>query len=199
MRPSLRLLGILGFLWIGIATTVWAEQVVVRVRRANLRAAPRLNAPVITQVPQGQFLEVIERTDGWLKVRYGDIVGFIADSLVEPAQPSATLTPSPPPRESPPHSGSSPRSSPAPRASRSTGTGSIAHIGATLSIAEDADVGLGIRFLWGLHRVLRNLELATTFDYFFPGGGISYFEINGNFLYNFHLQRTALVHMLALD
>ncbi|GBC84353.1 hypothetical protein HRbin11_00778 [bacterium HR11] len=196
---------ILGLLAVWVASTAWAEQAVVKVRRANLRAAPRKDAPIITQVPQGQALEVLERRDGWLKVRYGDIEGFVADSLVEFVEPQkptpspsppSRVEPSPPPQAEPvPSPRRPPGPPPPPRASQTAGTASV---GATLSIADDVDVGLGVRAFWNLRRLARNLELLTTFDYFFPGGGLSYFEINGNLVYNFHLRQTSLTPYAGL-
>lgn len=207
MRQSLGCWLMLGLLTAWVTSTAWAEQAIVKVHRANLRAAPRKDAPIVTQVPQGQTLEVLEWRDGWLKVRYGDIEGFIAASLVEltgtqalpsPPAPPPTAQPTPSPPGPPPTAQptSSPRPSPSPPSPpRRTGTVSI---GGTLSIADDVDVGLGARALWNLHRLAPNLELATTFDYFFPGGGLSYFEINGNVVYNFRFRRSALVPYAGL-
>jgi len=75
-----------------------ATRVVVKVEMANIRSAPSSTAPVVTRVPRGTVLEVVERRGPWLKVilefpNAEPVEGYIAASLVEPA---------PAPREAPP-------------------------------------------------------------------------------------------------
>jgi len=63
--------------------------VVVRVREANLRAAPQSQAAVVARVPFGTLLEVVGRRGTWYEVVYREaepIRGFIAVYLVEPAE-----------------------------------------------------------------------------------------------------------------
>jgi hypothetical protein len=62
--------------------------------------------------------------------------------------------------------------------------------GAQVSLADDADVGLGVRLVWGLESLGRGFGLVTSFDYFFPdqggeGGEVDYWEVNGNLTYTF--------------
>ena len=67
-----------------------------------------------------------------------------------------------------------------------------AHFGGQLSIADDADFGIGGRIAVEIPEP--NLEFAGSFDIFFPddrgGADVNYFEINGNLLYYFDI-RTA--------
>lgn len=60
------------------------------------------------------------------------------------------------------------------------------HLGPQISLADDADVGLGARVVAGVPQY-RGVEFAGTFDVFFPDGDYDYWELNGNLLYNFEI------------
>ena len=57
-------------------------------------------------------------------------------------------------------------------------------IGGQLSIAEEADVGIGVRGTLGLPSKVP-LQVIGSFDYFFPGSEFDYWEINTNVVYLF--------------
>lgn len=63
-------------------------------------------------------------------------------------------------------------------------------LGGQLSVADDADLGLGVRATFGLPTPTP-LEIITTADYFFPDGAlgvdVSYWEINANLVYLFQI------------
>lgn len=60
------------------------------------------------------------------------------------------------------------------------------HLGPQLSLADDADFGLGGRLVAGVPEY-RGFEAMGSFDLFFPEGPVDYWEINGNVLYNFEI------------
>ena len=64
------------------------------------------------------------------------------------------------------------------------------HLGGQLSVADDADFGLGARATFGLPTPTP-LEIIATADYFFPDGAagvdINYWEINANLVYLFKI------------
>jgi hypothetical protein len=57
--------------------------------------------------------------------------------------------------------------------------------GPELSLATDADLGLGARVEFDLNGP--PLTIIGSFDYYFPGGSHDYFEFNGNLVYNFNI------------
>lgn len=63
-------------------------------------------------------------------------------------------------------------------------------LGGQLSVADDADFGIGARATFGLPTPTP-LEIIATADYFFPDGGpgvdVSYWEINANLVYLFKI------------
>ena len=63
--------------------------------------------------------------------------------------------------------------------------------GPQLSLAEDADVGLGGRLVFGLPRA--PVSIWGSFDLFFPDGPVDYWEFNANASYDFHLPTTPTV------
>lgn len=63
------------------------------------------------------------------------------------------------------------------------------HLAPQVSLADDADVGLGGRIVAGVPNYT-GLEFAGSFDVFFPDGDVDYWEINGNVLHNFELAGT---------
>lgn len=71
------------------------------------------------------------------------------------------------------------------------------HVGPQLSYAENADLGIGVRaavYDLGEEDELSSWEGVGSFDYFFPGGGVDYLEVNLNGLYNFSLGPDTPLH-----
>ncbi len=64
-------------------------------------------------------------------------------------------------------------------------------VGPQLSLGDDTDVGLGGRVEVGIPAT--TVFLSGTFDLFFPGGGVDYWEINANAGYGFPLNTTDAV------
>ncbi len=58
--------------------------------------------------------------------------------------------------------------------------------GGQISFANNANVGIGARVASDfalLVPTVRNVSLLASFDYFFPGSNLSYWELNGNAVY----------------
>lgn len=57
--------------------------------------------------------------------------------------------------------------------------------GMQVSWGDDADIGLGARGVFGLPGSwqLPRLDAIASFDWFFPGGSVNYFEVNTNVAY----------------
>ena len=65
--------------------------------------------------------------------------------------------------------------------------------GVQASLADNSlDFGIGARFITDFHEVADRVQLIGTFDYFFPGGGLTYWELNGNLVYEFPVRRSKL-------
>lgn len=62
-----------------------------------------------------------------------------------------------------------------------------ARFGMQVSVADDMDVGLGARLRSDGRWLFPNSPVSTivALDVFFPGGDVTYFELNGNMAYNF--------------
>lgn len=60
------------------------------------------------------------------------------------------------------------------------------HLGPQISIADEADVGLGGRLVAGVEDY-SGLEVIGSVDVFFPDEDFDYWEINGNAVYNFEI------------
>lgn len=60
------------------------------------------------------------------------------------------------------------------------------HLGPQVSLADDADVGIGGRITAGVEGY-SGLEVMGSFDVFFPDAEFDYWEINGNLVHNFEL------------
>lgn len=61
-----------------------------------------------------------------------------------------------------------------------------ARFGGQLSFANDANIGIGARMVSDLASLVpsvRDVSLIATFDYFFPGSNVTYWELNGNAVY----------------
>ena len=68
-----------------------------------------------------------------------------------------------------------------------TGLQAQVALGPQLSFADDADFGIGARATLGLPMQTVPLEATASFDYFFPDGDFTYWEINTNVVYLFNL------------
>ena len=75
-------------------------------------------------------------------------------------------------------------------ASSSSASASQVHFGAQASWGSDTDFGVGARLTYGLGGLIQNVPLAlhASFDWFFPGSGLTYWEINANVVYNFDVR-----------
>jgi outer membrane immunogenic protein len=62
-----------------------------------------------------------------------------------------------------------------------------ARFGAQLSYGDDSDLGIGVRVKADTPRLIPGspLSFIGSFDWFFPGNSVDYFEINANLAYNF--------------
>ena len=58
------------------------------------------------------------------------------------------------------------------------------HIGPQVSYGGDTEVGVGARVVANVES-LAHWDFIGTFDVFFPGNGVDYWEANGNLAYNF--------------
>lgn len=70
------------------------------------------------------------------------------------------------------------------------------HLGPQVSLADDADVGIGGRVTAGVEGY-SGLEVIGSFDVFFPDGDYDYWEINGNLVHNFELPESPSVRPYA--
>lgn len=66
--------------------------------------------------------------------------------------------------------------------------------GMQVSVADDMDVGLGMRLRSDGRWMFPRSPVSTivSFDVFFPGGDVTYFELNGNMVYNFNPRASAV-------
>jgi hypothetical protein len=76
-----------------------------------------------------------------------------------------------------------------PASSASAGVPAV-RFGAQASWGSDTDFGIGARATYGLGGLVPTLPLAVhaSFDWFFPGSGQTFWEINGNVVYNFDVR-----------
>lgn len=119
LRRLVRLSACASFLCVALSAGVAAEQVAPASDEAVLRAAPADDAAVLARLQAGQPLEVVERSDGWLRVAawvsprrgtYERVIGWIRsedsaaapDPAFDPRSPPATAPESPPPVEEAP-------------------------------------------------------------------------------------------------
>jgi opacity protein-like surface antigen len=64
------------------------------------------------------------------------------------------------------------------------------HFGPQASWGSDTDFGVGARLTYGLGKLFPTVPLSAqaSFDWFFPGNGLTFWEINWAVDYNFHVQ-----------
>ncbi|HXY69439.1 MAG TPA: hypothetical protein VEH62_08320 [Gemmatimonadales bacterium] len=71
-------------------------------------------------------------------------------------------------------------------------------VGAELSFAENANAGLGARLDMPLVPFwTRDLRLDVSFDYFFPGSSLNYWELNGDLAWGLPLARSRIALVLG--
>lgn len=58
-------------------------------------------------------------------------------------------------------------------------------IGGQVSWADDADMGIGVRAMLPVPALHPQIAIVPSFDVFFPGSDLSYWELNGNVHYTF--------------
>jgi hypothetical protein len=65
--------------------------------------------------------------------------------------------------------------------------------GAQGSWGDESDLGIGARLEYGLEKLFPNAPVrsAASFDYFFPGSDLTYWEINYNVFYQFNTEGLA--------
>lgn len=59
------------------------------------------------------------------------------------------------------------------------------YVGPQVDVATEYDAGIGARVLGNVENM--NLEVAGSFDLYFPDGRVDFWELNGNAFYHFHL------------
>lgn len=64
-------------------TPVKTGTVVTQGGRLNIRANPSLEANIIGQIPNGQTVTIITKTDGWYKIRYNNIEGYVFGQYIK--------------------------------------------------------------------------------------------------------------------
>lgn len=66
--------------------------------------------------------------------------------------------------------------------------------GAQINFADDADLGIGARIKADTPRLISGapLSIIGSFDFYFPGNNVTYFELNGNVAYNFTIAGSPL-------
>jgi uncharacterized protein YgiM (DUF1202 family) len=75
-------------------TVVHAATSVVRVSGLNVHSSPAIGAQVVTVVSLGQHLQVLDRHNGWIKVRTpSGVVGWVKASLTSGARHTAPTSP----------------------------------------------------------------------------------------------------------
>ncbi|BBO82881.1 hypothetical protein DSCO28_34470 [Desulfosarcina ovata subsp. sediminis] len=60
-------------------TVTAATEAVVQVPKINLRSSPNTDSRVLAVLEKGTQTVVLDRKSGWLKVRYGDRIGYLRD------------------------------------------------------------------------------------------------------------------------
>jgi hypothetical protein len=58
-------------------------------------------------------------------------------------------------------------------------------VGGQVSWADDADIGVGARIVVPLDQIHPQLSFVPSFDVFFPGDDLNYWELNANLHYSF--------------
>jgi opacity protein-like surface antigen len=66
--------------------------------------------------------------------------------------------------------------------------------GAQANWGSDTDFGVGARVNYGLEKIIKNVPLTAmaSFDWFFPGNNLTFWEINWDVAYNFRLPQPTI-------
>jgi hypothetical protein len=96
----------IGFCWniglliiLQLPRAIAAQQTaLVNVELANLRAAPNSEAAIVKALPRGTEVSVLNRQNGWARVRVGASDGYIRDRLLTASSRSSALPASTAPR-----------------------------------------------------------------------------------------------------
>lgn len=169
--------------------TCWAhaETVQVLAEKANLRSQPRTDSTIVAPLTKGAVLDVVEKSDMWLRVKVRDTgaEGYIHSALVGAvaASGSSIPTPTPPPTVHPPATPEQPPASWAPVQSELDHGGPSHKVG--VGVAGDPVLGgfapsvqfslserlraQGMFYLGGIPEV--SFQLITLRGYYFPGEG----------------------------
>jgi cell wall-associated NlpC family hydrolase len=66
-----------------IAEEVKAELATVKVNALNVRAKADISSSVVTMIPKGDVLEIIEEDSEWTKISLGDKTGYVSTAYVD--------------------------------------------------------------------------------------------------------------------
>ena len=99
MKSKINIKSILIVAIIGIVSLVYfnpsfaANTAKVNVEAANLRKEADANSEILDQLSQDQEVEVLEKLDGWYKIKYKNLQGYLRQDLlnVEEAQPAQNV------------------------------------------------------------------------------------------------------------
>ena len=65
---------------------------IIAVESANLREEANTEAEVLESLSQGTEVEIVEESNGWTKVKYNNITGYIRSDLIETSNSTTTNT-----------------------------------------------------------------------------------------------------------
>jgi uncharacterized protein YgiM (DUF1202 family) len=84
------------FLLLIIASIQLFSQNAVTVSNTNLRESPGVSTKIVSKIPKGTDVYIQECTDGWCKINYNDLTGYVSSKLIRYAtDPSKKTTNSP--------------------------------------------------------------------------------------------------------
>ena len=58
----------------------------------NLRSSPSTSASILTRIPNGATVEILETTSGWYKVRYNGTTGYVSADYINTDAVGKTMT-----------------------------------------------------------------------------------------------------------
>ncbi len=67
---------------LGAGTTAFAREMSVQLRNGALKSRPEIFAPVVGQVAYGDRVNVVEGRNGWSRVEFGELSGWLHDSVL---------------------------------------------------------------------------------------------------------------------
>jgi hypothetical protein len=152
-----------------------ADEVRVKVAKANLRATASTSAAIVGKVEQGKTLELIETSGQWMKVKNGGATGWIHSSLVEKITASSAAPPTAAP--------AAPAAAEKPKKERKAGSADKPlSLGVGASLANHK-IGFGIdgRVVAAPMKSLPNLRVIAAMDYYVKSE--SGWQVTGNAAY----------------